>query len=312
MSDFAVFFDRAFYGHDTGNHPECPERLGAVLDALSESPLRDRLDSGPLGEASREEIQLVHSADYVEFIREACGDGPTFLNPDTPVSPGSWDAALKAAGALARAVRKVVAGELKHVFCLVRPPGHHALGDRAMGFCLFNNIAIGARIAVEELGLERVAIVDWDVHHGNGTQEAFYEDPRVLFVSLHRYPFYPGTGSEYECGSGAGEGFTVNIPLGAGTTAGQYLGCFENRVVPVLERFSPQLVLISAGFDAYVHDTIGGLGLRVDDFRVLTEMVVAATRSGSRGIVATLEGGYNLNALGECVLAHLQALCELA
>ena len=312
MNSFTVLFDKAFYGHETGNHPECPERLQAILNALEDGPLWDKVDAGPRRPATRNEIALVHDESYIDLVREACENGPTFLNPDTIVSPGSWDAALKAAGAMADAVRKVTSGELKHVFCLVRPPGHHATANRALGFCLFNNIAIGARVAVRELGLERVLIVDWDVHHGNGTQDAFYEDPKVLYVSLHRYPFYPGTGSEGERGSGDGEGFTVNIPLAADTTADQYFGCFEQRVVPALEGFRPQLVLISAGFDAFINDTIGGLGLREDDYGALTEIVVNATRSCSRGIVSTLEGGYNRGALGGCVKAHLQALCDLA
>jgi len=303
-----IYFDDDFYGHEAYGHPECPERLGAIREALRKSPLWDRLDGRKLRPAERNEIELVHSASHYRNVKKACREAPGMLDPDTYVSQGSWEAALKAAGSVLDAVKKVSAGIVDRVFCLVRPPGHHATRERAMGFCLFNNIAIGTRYAVDVLGRERIAILDWDVHHGNGTQEAFYADPRVLYVSLHRYPFFPGTGSSDERGYGEGEGSNLNIPLDAGTTREKYLEQFKGDAIKAIENFQPQLTLISAGFDAHCADPLGGLGLVENDFYEITRILLEATRSCSTGVVSVIEGGYNLDVLGDCVLAHLEAL----
>ena len=226
-------------------------------------------------------------------------------------SPASFDVATLAAGAVADAVQRVVGGEDTTAICLVRPPGHHASAARAMGFCLFNNVAVGAEVAVDELGLERVLIVDFDVHHGNGTQDIFYSDPRVGFLSIHRYPFYPGTGGADETGQGNGLGATLNLPIEEGTSRAEYIDVFASRLQKFADFMRPQLVLVSAGFDAHRADPLGNLGLETEDYGELTDAIVevAAVHAGRR-VVSVLEGGYNPMFLSQCVEEHLGRLID--
>ena len=300
-----------FLEHDTGRHPECAERLRAITRQLEASGLAAACQAVTWQPATEDELRLVHGADYPEVIRVSSLRGGGRIEVDTVVSVRSFDAAALAAGAVVDAVRRVVAGPERAALCLVRPPGHHALPSGPMGFCLFNNVAIGARLAVRELGLNRVLIVDWDVHHGNGTQEMFYTDPQVGFFSIHRWPFYPGTGAADETGGGPGLGTTLNLPIEFGVSRVDYLAVFRNRLETFADRLRPELVMISAGFDAHREDPVGSLGLESEDFAALTDTVVqiAATHAGGR-IVSALEGGYHPARLAESVETHLRRLSE--
>jgi len=306
------FFHPAFHGHDTGpSHPERPERLKAICDHLRAVGLWDSLIHQEPKAAPRDTLELVHPSSYIDAVECACREGPVALDPDTVASPGSWGAALRAVGAVTEAIDAVVSGQLTAAFCAVRPPGHHALADRAMGFCLFNNVAIGARYAQQRHRLERVLIVDWDVHHGNGTQAIFYDDPSVLYFSTHQFPFYPGTGARGERGEGSGTGSTINRPLPAGSGDQALIATFQEGLVPAADRFKPELVLISAGFDAHRDDPLAGLQVTEEGYAELTRIVrqVANAHAGGR-LVSVLEGGYHLQALARSVEAHLRALLE--
>ncbi|MBW3597723.1 MAG: histone deacetylase [Planctomycetes bacterium] len=300
-----------FLDHETGRHPERAERLRRVTRHLEEAGLTQRCERPEWAPVSLDRLAKVHPDPYADLVQKVAAGGGGMLDPDTVVSPPSYDVALLAAGAVCDAVQRVVRGEAKQALCLVRPPGHHARPEAAMGFCLFNNIAIAAHTAVTELGVNRVLIVDWDVHHGNGTQDAFWEDGQVGFLSVHRWPFYPGTGADDESGAGAGLGFTMNVPTPFGITREDYLAQFQN----VLERFAakvrPELVLVSAGFDAHRLDPIGSLGLEAEDFIPLTQLVqqVAGVYADGR-LVSVLEGGYSLEFLPLCVEAHLRELLK--
>ncbi len=312
MSATTGFFtDDRFLLHDTGpGHPERPDRLRAIFDHLKESGRWDALAHPQFKPATPEQILDVHTERYVRFVREACAAGETLLDEgDTHVCKESYDCALLAAGAAVSAVDAVMNGTLHNAFCAVRPPGHHACPERAMGFCLFNNIAIAARHVRKAHGLGRVAIVDWDVHHGNGTQEIFYNDPSVLFISLHQFPLWPGTGASNERGSGAGTGTTINIPMLPASGEKEYLTAFRSEVLPALGSFQPGLILISAGFDAHEADPLAQIELTEDSFARLTECVTASAAQICSGrIVSLLEGGYDLDALAASVAAHLDAL----
>jgi len=306
--------------HDTGwYHPEHQGRLRAVMSAIDKvlpdlAPHVDAISGDPL---AREGLLPVHTEAHVARVHAAVeaarsSGEPVGLDADTIVSGASWDAALAAAGCAVRAVDEVLAGSYASAFCPVRPPGHHATMDRAMGFCLFNNVAVAARHATEEAGLGRVLIVDWDVHHGNGTQDIFYGDPDVFYLSMHQSPFYPGTGAADERGAGAGEGTTLNLPLPPGLPAEKYVDTLVEGIEQAAE-FEPELVLISAGFDAAIDDTLGGFTLEAEHFTELTREVATRTRSSAGGrMVSLLEGGYNPPELGRNATAHLTELVELA
>lgn len=259
--------------------------------------------------ATLERIHRVHPVRYVDEIKEFANTGGGYIEQDTVVSEKSYDVAMMAAGAICDAVERIDRNEDKTAFCLVRPPGHHAMADQAMGFCLFNNVAIGARVATQELGYERALIIDWDVHHGNGTQAIFWEDPKVAYFSMHRDPFYPFTGSATETGAGAGLGTTKNVPIKFGIPRHEQLLLFEHELKTFADQFKPQLVFISAGFDAHKNDPIGSLGLRSEDFATTTRIVtdLAETHAGGK-IISALEGGYNPIALAECIEHHLAIL----
>jgi acetoin utilization deacetylase AcuC-like enzyme len=305
MSLALVWSDRSVDHAPPPGHPERVERghvMRAVVDAWRE---RGGAVLSPAA-ASREAIERVHAVGYVDRLA-ACAGSPAVLDLDTYMSPGSWDAAVFAAGAAITAVDRVLASP-GAAFAMVRPPGHHALRDRAMGFCLMNNVAIGVAHALAA-GLTRVAIVDYDVHHGNGTQWAFYDDPRVLVISVHQYPFYPQTGAAGECGVRAGEGFTVNIPLSAGAGDGDYLLLVERVVEPVLDAFAPELLVLDAGFDAHDLDPLAHMHVSSDGFGwIAARLRAAATRSCGGRIALATEGGYHLGALGESLQRTIDAL----
>jgi len=304
-----LYYDSAFLDHDTGQHPERPERLRQIVKRLEANRLASSCDRPHWQPASRAQLELVHEPGHIDRIEAIAARGGGLIDSDTVVSARSFDVARMAAGAACDAVDRVVAGEAKSALCLVRPPGHHAIPERAMGFCLFSNVAIAAAVARDEHNLDRVLIVDWDVHHGNGTQDIFYADSRVGFLSIHRWPFYPGTGDADEMGTADGLGATVNLPVAFGTPREAYHEQFVNELEKFAAKIKPQLVLISAGFDSHRADPIGSLGLEVEDFAKLTRAVrnVAAVHAGGR-IVSVLEGGYNPPVLAECVEAHLQEL----
>lgn len=321
-----LFVDPRFLEHNTGRHPESAERLRAIHQRLERSNVRERVSLGAVTAATHEQLALVHSARHIKDVEDVAKSGGGPIEPDTIVSRQSFVAASLAAGTTITAVDNVLAktgGVLaktggsenaetdKHrrALCLVRPPGHHALPDKAMGFCLFNNVAIAAKHAQQKHGLSRILIVDWDVHHGNGTQDVFYQSAEVYFFSVHRHPFYPGTGAADETGSGPGAGTIFNLPLPFGVTRKEYLERFRNMLETAAAKCRPELILISAGFDAHRADPVGSLGLETEDFRTLTQLVVAAANAHCQGrIVSVLEGGYNVTVLADCVQGHLEEL----
>lgn len=295
-----------FLKHDTGaHHPERAARLIAIIEKLESSGVLERLIKISPEPASLEQVEYVHERSYIESVRNVCERGGGMLDPDTPVSAASYEVALLAAGGVLKAVDEVFNGNLESVFAAVRPPGHHAERNKGMGFCLFNNVALAAE-HLKRRGLKRILIVDWDVHHGNGTQSAFYDDASVLYFSTHQYPYYPGTGWFDETGSGDGRGFTVNVPLPAGCGDAEYVYVFQEVLKPIAVEFRPEFVLISAGFDPHETDPLAGMRVSSETFGVLTE-IIKEIASGS-GMVLALEGGYSLSGLTEsvwCVLASL-------
>ena len=298
-----------FQQHLTGSHPEHPQRLRAIDARLSQSALPSRCQQPAWQPATSAELERVHDPHYVEHLQRYSAAGGGRIEADTVLSERSYEVARLAAGAACDAVRRVVSGEDQTALCLVRPPGHHARPHDAMGFCLFNNIAVAARAALVGHQLDRVLVVDWDVHHGNGTQEMFWEDGRVAFFSIHRWPFYPGTGDFNETGSGRGLGWIANEPVEFGTPRALFHDRFERALTSLAAKVQPQLVLISAGFDAHREDPVGSLGLEVEDFSRLTQTVLGVGREYAAGrVVSLLEGGYNPNRLAESVEAHLQVL----
>jgi len=302
-------YSRRFLDHDTGAHPESPERLRAIAAAvLAAEPPLDLVELTPRP-ARREEIERIHSHAYVRAVEADCLKGRTRLDPDTVICHDSFAVAVLAAGAGLVAVDAAMSDGPRRSFCAVRPPGHHAEAGRAMGFCLFNNVAIAAAHALAVHGVERVAIVDWDVHHGNGTQHSFEREPRVLYASLHQFPHYPGTGHAAERGHGDGIGTTVNCPLPAGSGDAAYRLAFEETILPALGAFRPRLLLLSAGFDAYRGDPLAGQAVTADGFRWMGEQLVAVAEAHCDGrLISLLEGGYNTAALGRLVVDHLRVL----
>jgi acetoin utilization deacetylase AcuC-like enzyme len=307
----ALLADPVCREHDTGaGHPERPERFDAVLAALAAAGLREKMPVLEPRAVTTDDLLLVHAAEYIALAeREIRGGQENLSTGDTAISRHSWDAALKAAGSALAAVDGVISGKVKRAFCVVRPPGHHANADRGMGFCIFNNIALAARHAQRRHGLARVLIVDWDVHHGNGTQDIFYEDGSVFFFSTHQHPWYPGTGRAEETGTGAGKGTTLNCPLPAFSGREKIFACFEEKLLPAADKFRPELVLISAGFDSREGDPLGHFLLKDEDFSDLTRLVsgIAERHAGGR-VVSLLEGGYNLKGLASAATAHVAAL----
>ncbi len=306
-----LYYDDVFLEHDTGSHPERAVRLQRITELLNSTGLASRCQRQACPPISAERLACVHSSEYSDYVRQFAEKGGGQIEADTLVSPKSHDAATHATGAVCDAALRVMDNEDKRALCLVRPPGHHALPDGPMGFCLFNSIAVAARTAVRELDLDSVLIVDWDVHHGNGTQDTFWEDPQVGFFSAHRFPFYPGTGNHNETGSGAGAGTTFNLPIEYGTPRQDYQSLFTMSLEQFAAKIKPQLVLISAGFDAHRLDPVGSLDLEVEDFVTLTRTLIEIAEQYSGGrIVSVLEGGYEPDILAESVAAHLTQLLE--
>ena len=287
-------------------HPESPQRLKSVLRALEQSGLAARLKKIEAPLAQRAQLERVHSSAHVEQVFDTAPDrGYAYLDPDTSMNPKSLSAALRAAGAVVKGTDMVMSGEVRNAFCAVRPPGHHATRERPMGFCMFNNVAIGATHALEEHGLERVAVLDFDVHHGNGTEDAFHDDPRVMLCSTFQHPYYPYSGSD------SGNAHIINTPLPAMTDGRGFRAAVERDWLPALEAFKPQMVFVSAGFDAHRDDPLAYLKLDDEDYRWVTERLVeVADRHADGRVVSTLEGGYNTDALGRCVVEHVTVLAR--
>jgi acetoin utilization deacetylase AcuC-like enzyme len=306
----ALIYDPVFIKHETGHHPENAERFRVILSALEQDEsLWAALNRLAPKAATDEDITRCHSPQLVEQLSSLCERRVPFVDLDTVISGESFEVARFAAGAVVVAVDQVFSGQSENAFALVRPPGHHATPNRAMGFCLFNNAAIGARYAQARYGAERVLIIDWDVHHGNGTQDIFYQDPTVFYFSTHQYPYYPGTGAASERGLERGEGATLNIPLREGTPARSHREAFTDALKAIEERFPPDFIIISAGFDSRRGDPLGGLLLEDSDFREMTKEVMGmAERHAGARVVSVLEGGYNLDTLGETVRVHITAL----
>ena len=299
-----------FLLHDPGpNHPERPARLQAMMTHLKRRGLLDSLLLLDAELASEQWITRVHTPTYLHQLQAAVRQAPTALDADTRVSRQSYDVARRAVGGVLAAVDAVMAGRTTNAFAALRPPGHHALADRAMGFCLLNHVAIATRYVQDRHGVERVLIVDWDVHHGNATQEAFYRDPSVLFFSTHQFPYYPGTGAAHEVGEGAGHGTTINVPLAAGSGDAAIVRAFRERLLPAATAFRPQFVLISAGFDAHRSDPLAQLQVTEAGYATLTRIVKTIADQHADGrLVSVLEGGYHLDGLARSVEAHLRVL----
>ena len=302
-------YDPLYLSHDNPTHPENKLRLETTMDYLKEAGLLERLQHVEARDASLAELATVHDPGYIERVRQVAETGGGWLDADTYVGQLSYVAAVRAAGGLVEAVQAVLSGRVDNAFALVRPPGHHALADRGMGFCLFNNIAVGACYALQQGNLDRLLIVDFDLHHGNGTQDAFYEQPEVLYFSTHQYPYYPGTGHWREMGRGAGYGYTVNVPLSASVGDAGYRRVFEEVLVPLARRYQPQLIMASAGYDAHWTDPLGMMLLSVTGYAQLTRSIVSLAEELCEGrLVMTLEGGYSLKALALCVAAAFSVL----
>jgi acetoin utilization deacetylase AcuC-like enzyme len=304
-----LVYDSIYLEHDTGDHIENSRRLVEAVSYLEETGTKEKLMCLPARPAPLEELETVHTPEYISYVKSKAEKGGGSLDPDTVMSPRSYEAALYAAGGLLVAMEAVMNRDVENAFALVRPPGHHAVQSRAMGFCIFNNVAIAAKLALSKFNLSRVLIADFDVHHGNGTQDAFYSDPKVLYFSTHEYPFYPGTGWVDEIGTGEGEGTTVNFPMTAGWGDEEYLRAFEEVLVPVARRFRPQLILVSAGFDAHWADQLGMMKVTVTGFAQMALILKKLAAELCQGrLVLTLEGGYNLRAVASSAKAVFDVL----
>ncbi len=313
MGRVGFVYDPRYLAHEMGpNHPESPERLRAICSQLQSSGTWSRLQQLSPRRAEREWIERIHDSSYIDSLeRQSPNEGYASLDPDTSMSPGTLEAAYLATGGALVAVDAIMKGEVDQVFCANRPPGHHAEKERAMGFCFLNTVAIAARYIQQQYGIQRVLIVDWDVHHGNGTQHAFYDDASVMFFSTHQFPYYPGSGSAMEMGEGPGKGFTINVPFAGGEGDDEYQEIFQKVLEPAVDSFRPEFIVISAGFDAHRDDPLASMDLTASGYAELTGILASLAKNYSKGrILACLEGGYHLQALAGSVDQHLQALLD--
>jgi acetoin utilization deacetylase AcuC-like enzyme len=304
--------DTRYLQHSAGfAHPESPERLAAIYEMV-ENPLMDwKFSHIEPREATHKEIETIHSPSYVKFIASTAGQRSVYLDPDTATSPETYEIAKLAVGGVFNAIDSVIKGEVDNAFAFVRPPGHHAEKDTAAGFCVFNNIAIGAMHAILKYDLKKILIVDWDLHHGNGTQHSFYRDPRILYFSTHQYPYYPGTGSLEEFGQGEGEGYTINVPLREGAGDAAFVKIFRKVLQPVALEFKPELVLLSAGFDTHFQDPLGGMRVTPEGFAAMARILLNIAETCCQGrFVAVLEGGYHVVGLTRSVKAVLEEMLD--
>jgi acetoin utilization deacetylase AcuC-like enzyme len=308
-STTGITFDPIFLKHDQPGHPENAKRLESIIFGLQEKGLLEKVKHINSCSAEIDEIAICHKKEYVEYVKEFCEKGGGYFDPDTYSNQHSFTAAATAIGSSIDLVKAVIEGELKNGFALLRPPGHHALANRSMGFCLFGNIAIAAKVALTQSGVGKIAIVDFDVHHGNGTQALVGDDPNILFISSHQYPFYPGTGSIREIGDGEAEGTIVNIPLQAGVGDNGFKSVYKKIVIPSLERFKPELILVSAGYDAHWEDPLANLNLSLTGYNWISrELIKSAEKICNSKIVFFLEGGYNLQVLSDGVANTIRGL----
>ncbi|MBM4312829.1 MAG: histone deacetylase [Deltaproteobacteria bacterium] len=304
--------DRAYLRHGTDSgHPETPQRLVSIYEMLENPDMVRKFTGIDARRATREELERVHKPAFIDAVAATAGRSMSMLDPDTVASPETYDIARLAAGGLMNAIDAVVSRKVDNAFALVRPPGHHADEGRAAGFCIFNNVAVGARHAMAAHKMERILIVDWDLHHGNGTQDIFYEDRKVLYFSTHQFPYYPGTGAMGEMGRGEGLGYTINVPLRPGADDAFYVRIFQDILSPVTMAFKPEIILVSAGFDTYFGDPLGEMKVTPEGFAALTRILLnlADACSGGR-LVLVLEGGYHIQGLAKCVRAVLLELLE--
>ncbi len=307
-----VVKDEIFLEHDPGfGHPESPNRLRAIYSRLEGGDVKPLYQVLSPRMATREELAWNHSPSYIERIARTAGVSHYQLDPDTSTSERSWEAACNAVGGVFNALDSIFKEDFFNGFALIRPPGHHAEREHAMGFCLFNNIALGAHYCVRQLGCKKVLIVDWDLHHGNGTQRSFYEENKVLYFSTHQFPYYPGTGAAFECGAGSGEGFTVNCPMSPGLGNEHFASVFNRLLEPITRQFQPDIILCSAGFDVYKDDPLGGMQVDTNGFAFMaTKLLDLAEELCNGRLLFCLEGGYDLHGLSEGVAAVLRAIAK--
>jgi acetoin utilization deacetylase AcuC-like enzyme len=312
MNKLGILIDDIYMLHQPGSrHPESPRRLTAIREALQSLGVLERWTRIQPRPARSDELELIHHPSLLEHVEKAARRAPTYLDPDTVVSGDSYRTALFAAGGVLECTDAICSGGLRRVFAFVRPPGHHAEPDKAMGFCLFNNVALAAAYARIEHRIDRIAVVDFDLHHGNGTQACFYDDPHVLYVSSHQFPFYPGSGNFHEVGIRDGAGYTLNLPLPEGSGDESLVPIYSRIVSPILQQFRPQLILVSAGFDAHFKDPLGGLRVTQEGLRSVSASLIRAARTLCDGkILFVLEGGYSLEALHSCTTMIMQAMEE--
>lgn len=301
MRKIGISIDELFVKHENGfDHPESPDRVYTINDMLNQTGIIKKLKILKPRDATKEEILNVHTEKYYNKIKSTKDKEKVFLDQDTSTNPFSFDAAIRASGGVLQTLDEIINGEIDIGFVIERPPGHHAETDRAMGFCLFNHIAVGAGY-LKSKGFNKILIIDWDVHHGNGTQHIFENSNNVLFFSSHQYPFYPGTGSIDEKGIGRGQGYTVNVPLSPGMGDTEYINIFNEILIPVINQYTPEFILVSAGFDSFVDDPLGGMNVTAEGFSKLTEIVINLSQQFcDEKLIFVLEGGYNLNGLWEC------------
>ena len=309
MNKTGYVSDPLYLRHETEPHPENPGRLTAIQNRLESSEFYNNLIPIQPRKATPEQISLVHDTSYVASVEKSCANEVRNLDADTVISLNSYNAALLSAGAGLTAIDKLIDGNIQNAFCAVRPPGHHAEKDHAMGFCLFNNVGIASRYAQTVKGLNKIFIFDWDVHHGNGTQHSFYSDSSIYYSSTHQYPFYPGTGAEQETGTGDGLGTTLNLPMDAYSGDDDYLSAIEHKLIPEIQHYKPDLIIISAGFDAHHNDPLGQIELTTECFGKMTKLLMEVAADVCDGrLLSMLEGGYDYDALSSSVMLHLQTL----